>query len=221
MEHNEHNKKYTISEVADAVGLHPNTIRHRVDNGYYLGDYDYIDDNGVAKKFKLTKENDIFILNPNGKRKRIRVSQNFYDAALEKERTNKSEKGNAHQAVDKFENKTEFLNYFGKELFELVEEINSSDSKWNDADLVARVTSLLVMIDKYYQESLFELESQVDDLKYTYTLANTSKKSINNIQDDFSKIVSIEQQNQLIDKARECMEQWKKNDFSTLSKKNI
>lgn len=135
----EHNKKgYTISEVADAVGLHPNTIRHRVDNGYYLGDYDYVDNNGVAKKFKLTKENDVFDLNPNEKRKRIRVSQNFYDAALEKERTNKSEKNNTHQTIDKFENKTEFFNYFGKELLELVEEINSSDSNGMTLNLLLR-----------------------------------------------------------------------------------
>lgn len=76
------------------------------------------------------------------------------------------------------------------------------------------------MIDKYYQESLFELESQVDDLKYTYMLANTSKKSINNLQGDFSKIVSIEQQNQLIDKAREYMEQWKKIILAHYLKKN-
>lgn len=206
-------KEYTIVQVSEAAGIHANTIRHRLKTDYYFGSYDYIDENGISKKFTITK-NDITNLSTDGKRKKIRLSQNFYDAVVEKERTKKNiRKYNANSP----DNEEKFLNYFGNELLKLSKALNDSDkNKFSDGEIMERITPLLITLD----EQLAEVESEIDDLKYTYSLANMSKESSDGSENDFSRIISIEQKNNLIDQAQECVNEWKMGKFNTVSRKD-
>lgn len=130
-------------------------------------------------------------------------------------------KGYEFNKVDK---KESYCNHISDEILRTVVNINNSSEKYSDDELINIVVKLLVKIDIEISQPLFSILHEIENIKYTYRLANTPKSRVDLKNVDisrirnFNKFILNHQKNILIDQAIDCLNEWDKGNFITIQK---
>ena len=130
-------------------------------------------------------------------------------------------KGYEFNKVDK---KESYFNHISDEILRTVVNINNSSEKYSDDELINIVVKLLVKIDIEISQPLSSILHEIENIKYTYRLANTPKSRVDLKNVDisqirnFNKFILNHQKNILIDQAIDCLNEWDKGNFITIQK---
>ncbi len=130
-------------------------------------------------------------------------------------------KGYEFNKVDK---KESYCNHISDEILRTVANINNSSERYSDDELINIVVKLLVKIDIEISQPLSSILHEIENIKYTYRLANTPKSRVNLKNVDisqirnFNKFILNHQKNILIDQAIDCLNEWDKGNFITIQK---
>ena len=170
--------EYKVTDVARAVGIDANTIRNRVKNNYYLGKHSYTDESGENKTITITSADVKGLDNKDGKRLKIRLSENFLTWAIIEQREKEKNEELELIKADNYEDSID-IEIISKSMERVVRDFSMpgrllSSTQKQSIELVMNQISLL---DEKYRSRLEEKEIELQEknkelLNSSYILCN-------------------------------------------------
>ena len=219
--------EYKVTDVARAVGIDANTIRNRVKNNYYLGKHSYTDESGENKTITITSADVKGLDNKDGKRLKIRLSENFLTWAIIEQREKEKNEELELIKADNYEDSID-IEIISKSMERVVRDFSMpgrllSSTQKQSIELVRNQISLL---DEKYRSRLEEKEielqeknKELENIKYTYELSFEKKSDLIGSNGKF--LINLDEQlakNKLIDDAKKLVEKWRNGNFESLNK---